>query len=123
MGTMYSQEGSTLMRKLPRKRKTADIFAKRIIITIPRNGVIVLALALALSVTRASLGYWLNVVSLAITLAALTVVLVARRQVRELRYEMHSALNNIENDPNPEPEPERVSFKRINDANNTRISG
>lgn len=72
-----------------------------------------------------------NVISLIITALALVLILVSRRQVRALRWDVHEALNNIGNedleleDFDPETvdnRPETIRLKKVNGRTSTRVS-
>lgn len=70
-----------------------------------------------------------NVVSIIITTMALILILVCRRQVRALRYDVHEALNNIGNDElelgefdTIDNSPETIRLKKVNGKRSARVS-
>jgi hypothetical protein len=67
-----------------------------------------------------------NIVSCVVTFTSLVFVMVARRIVKALRFEVHEALNNIGNEElvleEYEPKPETIRLKKMGRANGSRSS-
>lgn len=77
--------------------KASQLYASRIIITMPKSGALVLGLALVAS------SYWaaailINAIGLVLAVIALVTVIVSRRQVHKLRDEVDFAIRNVDED-------------------------
>lgn len=114
------------MKKLFRKRRRpTELFRRRIIITMHPWAVALLALGLAVAiVTR--LDTVMNAISVASALTALGVVLIARREVANLRHDYRRALVVMDDDDEPlehETEIPAKPIRLVNGTSNSRISG
>jgi hypothetical protein len=92
------------MRKQPRapmRRAMSSLFARRTVIVIPPYGWPIIGIAIAFGLVETPV-LVTNAIAFILGVTALLVTIAARRNLRELRYAMHSALNDIENDEVPE---------------------
>lgn len=110
------------------KMRKASIFKYRLVITMPPWGVLVMAGAIGIALVSQPM-LVTNVVSIIITTMALILILVCRRQVRALRYDVHEALNNIGNDElelgefdTIDNSPETIRLKKVNGKRSARVS-
>jgi steroid 5-alpha reductase family enzyme len=70
-----------------------DLFARRIVITIPRMGVFIIAGAIAIGLLKIS-EVLITAIALGVTVAALLVIVEARWQLRNFRYEMQERISS-----------------------------
>jgi hypothetical protein len=91
------------MRKktAPVRLAPASLFVRKIVIVIPPWGVPIIAGGIIFGLVKTPM-LINSVVAFVLSVTALVVTIAARRQLRELRYAMHSALNDIDNDEVPE---------------------
>jgi hypothetical protein len=95
------------------KRKPSNLFKTRIVIAVPPWGVFVVAGAIGVAIFD-RLAFVTEVISLVAAILAISCAWVARRMVRDLRYQVHEVLNDIGNDELEvvaDPEPEAAVFK------------
>ena len=87
------------MRKINGRysNRMGDLFRRKIIFTVPPWGVPIIAGAILFGLVKTPM-LVNSVVAFVLSCTALGLIVVARRQVRELRYAVHSALNDIENE-------------------------
>jgi hypothetical protein len=88
------------MAKGVRKRVTSrfrptDLFSRRVVITIPRSGVITITIAVILGLRGASLSGLLSIVALVCTVVAVATTIEARHQLRAFRYELPIRLSSV----------------------------
>jgi hypothetical protein len=106
------------------EKKASQLYASRIIITMPKSAVFILGAALAVS------SYWtavilVNAIGLVLGIMALATVVASRRQVAKLRDEVSFANRNVDEDID-EPITQSVlkDFPvngKVNDSDYTRI--
>jgi hypothetical protein len=116
------------MRKTVTSRfKRGSLFDKRIVITLPRSGVAVLALGLAGAlVIPAAQGKIMVALGLILSVVAIATVLEARHQIRTFRYEMQERISAwVESCTIPDDtdlrESVEAAFKEVDDATTRRI--
>jgi hypothetical protein len=83
-----------------RKRVTSrfrptDLFARRVVITIPRSGVIILAIAVVWGLKAAALYNILTAVAVVCSIVAVATTVEARHQLRTFRYELPERLSSL----------------------------
>jgi len=77
--------------------KRSDLFKRRIVITVPPWGVIVVAGAIGAAILD-RFALVTEIASIVMVAVMLVFVLTAKRIVKELRYQVHDVINNIHND-------------------------
>jgi hypothetical protein len=90
-------------KRAPLKLAPASLFARRTVIVIPRWGVPIIGGAILFGLVKTPM-LVNSIVCFVLSVTALIVTITARIQLRELRYAVHSALNDIENDDDSVPE-------------------
>lgn len=114
-------------KRAPMRRAMSSLFARRFVIVIPPWGVPIIAAAILYGLVKTPM-LVNSIVAFVLTVTALLVTIAARRSLRELRYAVHSALNDIENDEVPESvladTDHQVVLKklRVNGATSDRVS-
>lgn len=73
--------------------KPTDIFARRLVITVPRSGIVIITIAILLGM-RFALANIESVVSLVVAVVAVATTVEARHQLRTMRYEVVTRLNS-----------------------------
>lgn len=86
--------GNGVRRRVTSRFKPTDLFARRLVITIPRSGVIIIAIAAMLGLARGGLDSIVTAVSLVVSIVAVATTVEARHQLRTFRYEMPMRLNS-----------------------------
>src|SRR5215475_10427990 len=112
---------------MTKKQRTASLFHRRIIITLPPWSLLVLVPTIFIGM----IGHPMlvtNIVSFVLVSVSLILVIVARRQVRALKHDVHEALNNINDEDDIEDEyadiTEKVTLKKmkVNGTKSARVS-
>jgi hypothetical protein len=126
---MFATLGYMFGARRRHRRLPGDIFRRKIVITIPPWGVLVLSLAITLPLIF-SFTIIASMVQLAITATALTIVWRMHRIMQNMRYEVHHVLNDIENEygyDGDEIDTEntvpvtRLNLKGVNGERSTRV--
>lgn len=84
------------MRKLPALTRKRDIFARKYIITVPSWGPWVIAGAIAIAIVIAA-KVITTAICLVVTILSLIFCRIAWNNLKEMRYALHNAINDIEN--------------------------
>lgn len=92
------------MRKLPKLTRKSDYFNKKWVVTLPPWSPWVLAGALIVSSVAAGMQELITAISLVVTLFSVIFCRIAWLHLKEMRYALHNALNDIENEELEEPE-------------------
>ena|SRR5215475_873413 len=116
---------------MTKKQRTASLFHRRIIITLPPWSLLVLVPTIFIGM----IGHPMlvtNIVSFVLVSVSLILVIVARRQVRALKHDVHEALNNINAEDDDEDDiedeyadiTEKVTLKKmkVNGTKSARVS-
>jgi Ca2+/Na+ antiporter len=107
-----------------RRRHFADVFRRKIVITIHPWAIPFICLAIALPIVF-SFTIISNMVMVALIATALILVWRMNRYVQQLRYDMHRILHDIGNedlDEEVKEATERISVKTINGQRSARVS-
>jgi hypothetical protein len=75
--------------------RATDIFERRLVITIPRSGVVILAIAIVLGLRASGLASVLAIGSLVAAVVAIATTIEARHQLRTFRYDLPERINEI----------------------------
>lgn len=88
--------GSGVRKRVTSRFRPTDLFARRVVITIPRSGVIIIALAIAIGLSKvAAFASILTAVSLVVSVVAVATTVEARHQLRTFRYELPERLSSL----------------------------
>jgi hypothetical protein len=79
----------------------SNLFARRLVIVVPPYGIPIIAGAILYGLVRTPM-LANSVVCFILSVTALLVTIAARRSLREFRYSVHAALNDIENEDIPD---------------------
>jgi hypothetical protein len=70
----------------------ANMFTRKLVITIPRSGAVVIALAICVTLVPAALQTLIILVNASVTIVALAACMEARYQLRRFRFEIRERL-------------------------------
>ena len=87
--------------KRPVRRAMSSLFVRRIVVVLPPWSIPIIAGAILYGLVKTPM-LVNSVVAFVLSVTALLVTIAARRSLRELRYAVHGALNDIENEDLPE---------------------
>jgi hypothetical protein len=107
---------------MTKKMRVSHLFCRRIIIPIPSWGLLPVSLAIIIGLIGRPM-LVTNIISVSCATVSIILVIVARRQVRALKHDVHEALHNINADddddedddtPVPYPTDEHITLKKMN---------